>query len=55
MAFLSNSAGSKDDTDYKEAFECENVLKLPFIRHQNKKPEVLDDIQKHFKNCDKDV
>lgn len=54
MALLSNSAGSKDDKDYHEASDCEHELKVNFIRHQNKKPAVLDDIMKHFKHCDEE-
>ena len=41
MAFLSNSAGSKDDKNYQEARDCEHELKVNFIRHQNKKPAVF--------------
>ncbi|TNV84689.1 hypothetical protein FGO68_gene14253 [Halteria grandinella] len=48
VAILSNSIGSKDDNDYKEALLIENQLGIKVIRHLNKKPNVKEDILNHF-------
>ena len=49
VAIISNSAGSKDDKDHAEAKIIEEILRLPVIRHELKKPAVHGDIMKHFK------
>jgi phosphatidylglycerophosphatase GEP4 len=49
IAILSNSAGSSDDKDYKELKIVENNLKLFVIKHKNKKPNVNEEINEHFK------
>ena len=43
-AVLSNSAGSADDTDGKQAKAAEESLGLHVIRHAKKKPNCLDDL-----------
>ena len=48
IAILSNSAGSRDDKNHKEAKSVEQSLGLKVIRHELKKPAVCDDILKHF-------
>ena len=48
MAILSNSVGSKEDTGYKEAMLLEEKIGVPVIRHEKKKPEVEEDIKRHF-------
>ncbi len=51
IAILSNSAGTKDDIDYRDANEIEEKLELRVIRHEQKKPEGSNDVGKWF-NCD---
>jgi len=48
VAILSNSAGTKDDADYKDAIEIENSLHIPVIRHDEKKPGGLQEVLQHF-------
>ena len=36
--------GSSDDQEYLEAKNLENELHIPVIRHKNKKPDCLDDV-----------
>jgi phosphatidylglycerophosphatase GEP4 len=48
VAILSNSAGTKDDEDYKDAIEIENSLDIPVIRHDEKKPGGLQQVLQHF-------
>lgn len=48
IAILSNSVGSRDDPGGLEAKEVEKVLGMKVIRHVNKKPDVSDDILRHF-------
>lgn len=43
-AVLSNSAGSSDDPDYREAKALETNLGIQVIRHQRKKPACIDDV-----------
>ena len=47
-ALLSNSVGSRDDPENKEAKIVEKTLGLQVIRHEKKKPAVRDDILLHF-------
>ena len=55
MAILSNSVGSSDDKNYKEAIEVEKTLGLKVIKHVYKKPNVLNEIKDHFQIVDVDV
>ena len=48
MAILSNSVGSKDDPEGREAKKVERTLGLKVIRHVNKKPAVSEEILQHF-------
>ena len=49
LAILSNSAGSKDDKNYKDAILIESTLGLKVIRHpKTKKPDVWEDMEEHF-------
>jgi phosphatidylglycerophosphatase GEP4 len=48
IAILSNSVGSKEDKEYKEAIIIEEALGVKVIRHVNKKPEVNEDVLVHF-------
>lgn len=48
VAILSNSAGSKDDPEYKEAKELEARLRLKVIRHITRKPMVKEEILESF-------
>ena len=48
IAILSNSVGSKEDKDGKEAVELEALLGINVIRHEKKKPDVGYDILRHF-------
>lgn len=48
VAILSNSAGTKDDEDYKDAMEIEASLHIPVIRHEEKKPGGLQQVLEHF-------
>ena len=38
VAILSNSAGTKDDVDDKDAIEIEESLHIAVIQHEEKKP-----------------
>jgi len=44
LAILSNSAGSKDDLNFKEAKEIELKTGLQVIKHKYKKPKVYNEI-----------
>jgi len=48
MMILSNSAGTKDDTNYCDAIEIENQLSITVIRHDRKKPEGVEAVEKLF-------
>jgi len=48
IAILSNSAGSSDDIDYKDAKKYENSLGVPVIRHKIKKPGCINEVLLHF-------
>jgi phosphatidylglycerophosphatase GEP4 len=50
IVILSNSAGSRDDKDYREAEEIEKVTGLKVLRHENKKPNVYKEIKGAFGN-----
>lgn len=49
-AILSNSVGSSDDEDYKDAVKCEDVFGIPVIRHKTKKPGCVNEVIHHFSN-----
>jgi len=44
-AVLSNSAGSSDDLDFREATAAERALGIQVIRHRRKKPACVDDVE----------
>lgn len=48
VAILSNSAGTKDDPDYKDAAMIEETLGIAVIRHDEKKPGGLAEVLNHF-------
>jgi phosphatidylglycerophosphatase GEP4 len=48
ISILSNSAGSRDDKEYREAEEIEFNTKIKVIRHENKKPNVCKEIKEIF-------
>ena len=50
VAILSNSAGTKDDIDYKDANTIEEQLGINVIRHSEKKPGGLKEVLDHFKD-----
>ena len=50
IAILSNSAGSRDDKDFKEAREIEENTGMMVIKHQFKKPKVYKEILETFGN-----
>ena len=49
VAILSNSAGTRDDPDYKDATTIEQALGIAVIRHDEKKPGGLAEVLNHFK------
>jgi phosphatidylglycerophosphatase GEP4 len=49
VAILSNSAGSRDDKDYREAKEIEENTGMAVIKHEYKKPKVFREILETFK------
>ena len=49
VAIMSNSAGTLDDPDYKDAILIEEALGIPVIRHDEKKPGGLQEVLSHFK------
>ena len=48
VAILSNSAGTNDDVDDKDAIRMEETLGIPVIRHAIKKPGGIDEVLSHF-------
>jgi phosphatidylglycerophosphatase GEP4 len=48
ISILSNSAGSRDDKEYREAEEIEFNTQIRVIRHQYKKPNVYKEIKETF-------
>lgn len=48
IAILSNSAGTKDDEEYRDAERIEASLGIQVIRHSEKKPGGLDEVMQHF-------
>mmetsp|Transcript_41646 Transcript_41646/g.50680 ORF Transcript_41646/g.50680 Transcript_41646/m.50680 type:complete len:234 (+) Transcript_41646:204-905(+) len=51
VAILSNSAGTNDDPDYRDAAAIETHLGVSVIRHAEKKPGGLSEVLKHFEGC----
>jgi len=43
-AIISNSVGTLDDIDYRNAIETERNTGIPVIRHKQKKPSCLDEV-----------
>lgn len=48
VAILSNSAGTKDDPEYKDANEIEQAMGIAVIHHDEKKPGGLEEVLSHF-------
>lgn len=48
VAILSNSAGTRDDPDYRDAKAIEASLGIQVIRHDEKKPGGLQEVLQHF-------
>uniref|UniRef100_A0A7R9X168 Phosphatidylglycerophosphatase n=2 Tax=Craspedostauros australis TaxID=1486917 RepID=A0A7R9X168_9STRA len=48
VAIMSNSAGTLDDPEYKDAAEIEDKLGIAVIRHTEKKPGGLEEVMDHF-------
>jgi phosphatidylglycerophosphatase GEP4 len=48
VAILSNSAGTPDDLDNKQADNVLAQLGIPVIKHAEKKPEGFDEVLQHF-------
>jgi phosphatidylglycerophosphatase GEP4 len=55
IALISNSCGSRDDKDYKEAAEVEKNLHISVIKHKYKKPNVYDEIKQNFPDLDNNL
>ena len=53
LAILSNSVGSSEDKGYLEAKMVEESIGMEVIRHLRKKPDVGEEILKHFTHVDK--
>lgn len=48
VAIVSNSAGTLDDIDYRDANEIEAALGIAVIHHNEKKPGGLNEVLNHF-------
>lgn len=48
VAILSNSAGTRDDRDYRDANAIEQSIGIAVIRHDEKKPGALKEVLDHF-------
>ncbi|EFA84421.1 hypothetical protein PPL_02453 [Heterostelium album PN500] len=48
IAILSNSAGSSDDVDFREATRLESTLGLSVLKHGTKKPNGIEKVKEHF-------
>lgn len=55
IALFSNSCGSKDDKDYKEADLVETNLNISVIKHEHKKPYVYNEIKQKFPNLNNNL
>ncbi|KAI8977621.1 mitochondrial PGP phosphatase-domain-containing protein [Mycotypha africana] len=49
IIIVSNSAGTNDDTDYKEASNVEKSLGVSVLRHKDKKPAGGHSLYQHFR------
>ena len=49
VAIMSNSAGTRDDPEYKDAKQIEEALGIAVIIHDEKKPGGLNEVLQHFK------
>mmetsp|Transcript_32765 Transcript_32765/g.63186 ORF Transcript_32765/g.63186 Transcript_32765/m.63186 type:complete len:125 (+) Transcript_32765:27-401(+) len=45
---MSNSAGTNDDAEYREAKIVEDALGVPVLRHSAKKPGGFDELTAHY-------
>lgn len=45
---MSNSAGTNDDIEYKQALKLENDTGVSVLRHPTKKPGCYNEIQQYF-------
>jgi phosphatidylglycerophosphatase GEP4 len=52
VAILSNSAGTADDADFRDAAAVEQALGVSVIRHGEKKPGGLPEVLAHFQLTD---
>lgn len=53
LVIMSNSAGTKDDENFKDAIEIENTLGIKVLRHIRKKPGGIESVLEYFgKNID---
>lgn len=50
VAVLSNSAGTRDDADFRMAEAFERCLGVPVIRHREKKPGGMEEVLGHFES-----
>jgi len=48
VAILSNSAGTRDDEEYKDALKIEHDMGINVIRHDVKKPGGMKEVLSHF-------
>eukprot|EP01091_Cochliopodium_minus_P020296 TRINITY_DN8831_c0_g1_i1.p1 TRINITY_DN8831_c0_g1~~TRINITY_DN8831_c0_g1_i1.p1 ORF type:complete len:218 (-),score=47.50 TRINITY_DN8831_c0_g1_i1:52-705(-) len=51
IVLFSNHAGTKDDINYESAIIAEKSLGIHVIRHDQKKPDGIEDVTKYF-DCD---
>jgi phosphatidylglycerophosphatase GEP4 len=52
VAILSNSAGTGDDPDFRNAIEIQQAFGIPVIMHEEKKPGGLQNVLDHFEMSD---
>lgn len=52
LLIVSNSAGTNDDIDYKQALKLENDTGVTVLRHPTKKPGCFNEIQAYFDELD---
>ncbi|KAK6533568.1 hypothetical protein TWF694_002506 [Orbilia ellipsospora] len=51
LLIVSNSSGTVDDKDGKEAIQLSQALSVPVLRHNVKKPGCMDEIITHLRSC----
>ena len=51
LVIMSNSAGTLDDKNYKDALQIEDELGIPVLRHNRKKPAGIESVIQFF-SCD---